>query len=190
MKLLCTKVCHTIPTLNLQQNLSSLFLSSNSFYILLFFIFCLDLQFFMRCFTLLYLQYFLVSFSFYNSFLYITVEASRPPVFIVIIFDFSNIYSCPTNMIAIFHSKSNFNTAMGRYSNMVLIILLLIFFFNKKITYISSVLSFIANTSNFIIKFMICFFSCLNALIFHLIFAILFFLLNVVLTSLTKPSQS
>jgi len=80
----------------------------------------------------------------------IVVEASWLSVFVVIIFELSNIYRCSsfsvsgfcsycivfsdlypylTEMIITLHFLSNSSTAMDRYSNMVLMILLLIFFF-------------------------------------------------------------
>ena len=56
----------------------------------------------------------------------------------------------------------------------------------------SSVSAFIANNLNSMIitKSAICFFSYLKISIFHLASAVLLLLLNVILTSLTKPSQS
>ena len=70
-----------------------------------------------------------------------------------------NLYFCPTNIIATFHSLSVSGAAMGGYPNIILIMSLLTFFFSKSIIYISLVSAFIANTLNSIIKFTICFFS-------------------------------
>ena len=91
---------------------------------------------------------------------------SNPPI-LQSCFLFVNSYSCPTNVIAVFHSLSYVGTAMGRYSNMVLIMSLLIFFFSTNITWMLLVLAFIANVSNSIIKLVMCFFSCLNVLILY-----------------------
>jgi len=58
-------------------------------------------------------------------------------------------------MIVIFYFFNISNTAISEYSNMILMISLLMFFFNKKIMCMSSVLAFIANTLNSIIKLVI-----------------------------------
>ena len=81
-------------------------------------------------------------------------------------------------MIATFYFLSDSDALMDKYPNIVLIMSLLVFFFNKKIVCMSFVSAFIANTSNFIIKFMMCFFLCLNVLIFHLVSTALLLLLN------------
>ena len=98
--------------------------------------------------------------------------------------------SYSTSVIATFYSLSDSDALIDKYPNIVLIMSLLVFFFNKKIVCISFVSAFIANTSNFIIKFVMCFFLCLNVSIFHLVSTTLLLLLNAVLTSLTKLSQS
>ena len=91
-------------------------------------------------------------------------------------------------MIATFYFLSDSDALIDKYPNIVLIMSLLVFFFNKKIACISFVPAFIANTSNFIIKFVMYFFLCLNVSIFHLISTVLLLLLNAILTSLTKLS--
>ena len=63
------------------------------------------------------------------------------------------------------------------------------FFFNKKMACSSFVSTFMANTSNSIMKSIVFFFFCLNISIFYLISAAFVLLLNVVLISLTKSSQ-
>ena len=60
-----------------------------------------------------------------------------------------DLYSYSTNVIAVFHSLSDVNTAMGRYPNIILIISLLTFFFSKSIICMSLVSAFIASTSNY-----------------------------------------
>jgi len=78
---------------------------------------------------------------------YIVVKAFRLPVYVVIVFELSNVYRCffsttsgsysyLTDIIATFHFLNVSGVTIGRYPNIVLIILLLTFFFNKKIAYI------------------------------------------------------
>ena len=98
-------------------------------------------------------------------------------------------YPWPTDKIAIFHSLSNFGTAMGRYPKIVLIISCQTFFFNRKMAYSSSVSTFIASASNSIMKLAVFFFSCLKDSILHSASAAFVLSLNVVLISLTKSSQ-
>ena len=64
------------------------------------------------------------------------------------------------------------------------------FFFNKKIACSLSVLAFMANASNSIMKSAVFCFPCLKDSIFHLASAAFVLLLNVILISLTKSSQS
>ena len=64
------------------------------------------------------------------------------------------------------------------------------FFFKRKMTYSSSVSTFMANASNSIIKSAMFFFPYLNVSIFHLAFAAFVSSLNVILISFTKSSQS
>ena len=73
-----------------------------------------------------------------------------------------NSYPCLTDVIATFHSLSVSGATISRYSNIVLIISAHIFFFSKKMACSSSVLAFIANTLNLIIKSTIFFFSYLK----------------------------
>jgi len=101
-----------------------------------------------------------------------------------------NSYSCPTEIIAIFYSLSFSGAAIGGYSNIIFIIFVQTFFFNGNMMCRLSILAFMANASNSIIKLAICFLLCLNILIFHSASAVLFLLLNVVLSSLTNSSQS
>ena len=64
------------------------------------------------------------------------------------------------------------------------------FFLSKNIACDSSVLAFMANASNSIMKSVVFHFPCLKVSIFHSASAVLDLLLNVVLISLTKSSQS
>ena len=79
---------------------------------------------------------------------------------------------------------------MGGYSNIVLIISCYIFFFSKNIVCRSSMSTFVAKTSNSIIKSVIFCFLCLKDSIFYLVSAIFVLSLNVILISLTNSSQS
>ena len=98
-------------------------------------------------------------------------------------------YSCPTVVIAIFHSLSMSGAAIGGYPNMVLIMSACTFFFNKNIACKLSVSTFMANTLNSIMKSTMCFLPCLNVAIFHSASAALLLSLNAVLISLTNSSQ-
>ena len=134
--------------------LSSLSLSSKSSCILQFFILFSNLQFFYK------ISYFVISVSLPSFFfflwlsailchmsVYIAVKVFRLSVFVVIIFELSNIhgcfssttsgfYSCLTDVIATFHFLSVFGATIRGYPNIFLVILLLTFFFNKKIYYL------------------------------------------------------
>ena len=68
-------------------------------------------------------------------------------------------YPCSTNVIATFYSLSVFGAIIGGYPNVVLIISARTFFFSKKMAYSSSVLAFMANVLNFIMKFAVFFFA-------------------------------
>ena len=59
-------------------------------------------------------------------------------------------------------------------------------FVTRNMTCKSSVLDFIANTSNLIIKLVMCFLSCLNVSIFYSASAALLLSLNIILSSLTN----
>ena len=101
-----------------------------------------------------------------------------------------DLYPCPTDVIATFHSLSDSGIAIGRYPNIVLIILCCTFFFNRKMACSSSVPAFVANASNSIMKSAMFLFPCLNVSIFHLASVAFILLLNVVLISFMKSSQS
>ena len=101
-----------------------------------------------------------------------------------------NSYPCSTEVIATFYSLSISNAAISRYSSIVLIISAQIFFFNRNITCMSLVFTFIAKALNSIMKLAMCFLHCQNVLIFHLASAVLLLSLKTVLISLTNSSQS
>ena len=101
-----------------------------------------------------------------------------------------DLYPCPTEIITIFYSLSDSSTAIGRYSNIVLMISCRTFFFNKKMAYSSSVSTFMANALNSIIKSAMFFFPCLKDLILHSASTAFVLLLNVILISLMKSFQS
>ena len=99
-----------------------------------------------------------------------------------------DLYPCPTDVIAIFHSLRVSGIAISEYPSIVLIIFCHAFFFNKKMACSSSVLAFMASTSNSMIKSAVFYFPCLNVSIFHLASAALDLSLNVVLISFMKSS--
>jgi len=101
-----------------------------------------------------------------------------------------DLYLCPTEVITIFHSLSVSGVAIGRYSNMVLIIFCYTFFFSKNIACSSFVSAFIAKASNSIMKSTVFHFFCLKDFIFYLVSTVFVLSLNVVLISLTNSSQS
>ena len=101
-----------------------------------------------------------------------------------------DLYTCPTELIAAFHSLSDSDAAIDGYSSMVLIMSCYTFFFNRKIAYNSSVFAFIAKALNSIMKSAVFFFPCLKNSILHLTSTAFVLSLNVVLSSLTNSSQS
>ena len=100
-----------------------------------------------------------------------------------------NSYSCLTDVIVIFHSLSDFSTAIGRYPNIILMISCHTFFLSKNIACNSSVSAFMTRASNFIMKSAVFFFSCLKVSIFYSTSAALVLSLNVFFISYTKLSQ-
>ena len=100
------------------------------------------------------------------------------------------LHPCLTDVIATFHFLSISRAAISRYPNIILIMSAHTFFFSKKIACSSSVLAFMANTSNSIMKSVIFFFSCLKVSIFYSAFAVLILLLNIILISHTNLFQS
>ena len=101
-----------------------------------------------------------------------------------------DLYSCPTDVIATFHSLSVSSAAMGEYPNIVLIISYLTFFFNRNITCNSSILAFMASASNSIMKSAVFYFFCLKDSILHSASAAFILSLKVILISFTKLFQS
>ena len=92
-------------------------------------------------------------------------------------------------MIATFYCLSVSGAIIGRYPNTIFIMSVLIFLFSKNIVSMLSILAFMANTSNLIMKLAMCFLLCLNVSIFHLESTVLLLLLNIVLISLIESSQ-
>ena len=101
-----------------------------------------------------------------------------------------DLYPCPTEVIATFHSLSVSGTTMGRYSNIVLIMSDCIVIFSKKMACSSSMSVFMASTSNSIMKSTVFHFPCLKVSIFYSASAAFVLLLNIILISLTKLFQS
>ena len=100
-----------------------------------------------------------------------------------------DLYSCSTKIITIFYFLSISGTAIGGYSNIVLIMSVWTFFFNKNMACTLSFSVFIANTSNLIIKPIMYFLLYLNIFIFHLASAALLLSLNIILISLINLFQ-
>ena len=91
-----------------------------------------------------------------------------------------------TEVIVTFYSLSISGPTIGGYSSIVFIMFVQTFFFNRNIMCRSSVLAFMANTLNLIIKLTMCFLLCLDVSIFHSVSAALLLSLNVILNSLTN----